>query len=133
MAILKTIVWTGSFDNNLCNLYDVEFIGKKNDLVEQVCSVSDEFCIKTWGRGNPEPSLLQRSDWTNLTLSSIVPSATTRRVSTVFLTGNKIAELSCGVCKESYNTLINNLTEAVDVYSEWIDECERANDFEDPA
>ncbi|RWR90478.1 transcription elongation factor 1 [Cinnamomum micranthum f. kanehirae] len=56
-----------------------------------------------------------------------------KTVDCLFDRGNKIAELSCGVCKESYNTSINNLTEAVDVYSEWIDECERANDFEDPA
>lgn len=36
--------------------------------------------------------------------------------------------VSCNVCNTSYSTQINSLSEAIDVYSEWIDECEAAND-----
>jgi transcription elongation factor Elf1 len=39
-----------------------------------------------------------------------------------------IAEAACGVCKEVYATVANALTEPIDVYSEWIDECEKANE-----
>ncbi|PAN25712.1 hypothetical protein PAHAL_4G320600 [Panicum hallii] len=39
-----------------------------------------------------------------------------------------IAEASCGVCKESYSTAANALTEPVDVYIEWIDACESVNE-----
>ena len=35
--------------------------------------------------------------------------------------------VSCSVCGASFETAINPLTEAVDVYSAWIDECEEAN------
>jgi transcription elongation factor Elf1 len=38
------------------------------------------------------------------------------------------AEASCLICDESYCTVPNNLTAPTDVYHEWIDECERAND-----
>ncbi|KQK19545.1 transcription elongation factor 1 homolog [Brachypodium distachyon] len=38
-----------------------------------------------------------------------------------------IAEAACDVCKESYSTRAHALTEPVDVYGEWIDECEKAN------
>ncbi|ONI22636.1 hypothetical protein PRUPE_2G141500 [Prunus persica] len=33
----------------------------------------------------------------------------------------------CSVCQESFSTTITPLTEPIDVYSEWIDECERVN------
>lgn len=36
--------------------------------------------------------------------------------------------VNCTVCNTSYTTTINSLSEAIDVYSEWIDECEKAND-----
>lgn len=41
----------------------------------------------------------------------------------------KAAEASCWVCEASYSTGANALTEPVDVYFEWVDECEhvRAN------
>mmetsp|Transcript_21809 Transcript_21809/g.32387 ORF Transcript_21809/g.32387 Transcript_21809/m.32387 type:complete len:123 (-) Transcript_21809:1014-1382(-) len=39
----------------------------------------------------------------------------------------KIGTVRCTICDEKYHMLINNLTEAVDVYAEWIDECERVN------
>ncbi|CAH9071579.1 unnamed protein product [Cuscuta epithymum] len=42
-----------------------------------------------------------------------------------------IAEAHCSDCKESYSTTATALTEAIDVYSEWIDECERVNNLED--
>jgi transcription elongation factor Elf1 len=37
------------------------------------------------------------------------------------------AVVKCFVCKESYSTKAHALTEPIDVYSEWIDECEKAN------
>ncbi|KAL6606686.1 hypothetical protein ACP70R_042339 [Stipagrostis hirtigluma subsp. patula] len=41
---------------------------------------------------------------------------------------DRIAEASCFVCKEAYSTTAHALTEPVDVYSEWIDACEKANE-----
>lgn len=35
--------------------------------------------------------------------------------------------ISCTVCLEDFQTSINYLSEAIDVYSEWIDACESAN------
>ncbi|CAL5051146.1 unnamed protein product [Urochloa decumbens] len=40
----------------------------------------------------------------------------------------RIAVATCGMCKEAYHTDANALTEPVDVYSEWIDACELANE-----
>ncbi|KAM0845428.1 hypothetical protein ACQ4PT_056388 [Festuca glaucescens] len=40
----------------------------------------------------------------------------------------EIATASCYVCQESYSTVPDALTEPIDVYSEWIDECERVNE-----
>ncbi|XXG77470.1 hypothetical protein AAC387_Pa08g1615 [Persea americana] len=37
----------------------------------------------------------------------------------------------CYICKESYSTTIHGLSGPIDVYSEWLDECERVNKFED--
>lgn len=37
------------------------------------------------------------------------------------------ALISCRVCSERYQTTINFLSEAVDVYNDWIDSCEQAN------
>ncbi|KAI3410587.1 uncharacterized protein J3R85_018725 [Psidium guajava] len=44
---------------------------------------------------------------------------------------NLIGEAVCGICQESFSTTITALTEAIDIYSEWIDECERVNAAED--
>lgn len=44
---------------------------------------------------------------------------------------NLIGEASCGICQESFSTTVTALTEPIDIYSEWIDECERVNNFED--
>ncbi|KAL6839568.1 hypothetical protein ACP4OV_030507 [Aristida adscensionis] len=41
-----------------------------------------------------------------------------------------VAVASCGVCKEEYGTSAHPLTEPIDVYSDWIDACERANEEE---
>ncbi|KAF2541967.1 hypothetical protein F2Q70_00034832 [Brassica cretica] len=38
---------------------------------------------------------------------------------------------TCGICEESFSTTITALSEAIDIYSEWIDECERVNAVED--
>ena len=41
---------------------------------------------------------------------------------------HKLGKISCNVCGEDFKTTINYLTEPLDVYSEWIDACEKAND-----
>ncbi|TVU12430.1 hypothetical protein EJB05_46074, partial [Eragrostis curvula] len=38
-----------------------------------------------------------------------------------------IAEASCFVCKEFYATTAHALTDPVDVYSDWIDACDKVN------
>ncbi|CAG2055117.1 unnamed protein product [Timema podura] len=37
------------------------------------------------------------------------------------------ARITCRVCLEDFQTTINFLSEAVDVYNDWIDACETAN------
>ncbi|XP_020578508.1 transcription elongation factor 1 homolog [Phalaenopsis equestris] len=44
---------------------------------------------------------------------------------------NFVAEATCGICMAEFNTSAHGLTEPIDVYSEWIDECERVNNNED--
>ncbi|XP_020973394.1 transcription elongation factor 1 homolog isoform X3 [Arachis ipaensis] len=48
---------------------------------------------------------------------------------------NMIGELACRICQESFSTAItgklNALSEPIDIYSEWIDECERVNKLEE--
>ncbi|KAL6606145.1 hypothetical protein ACP70R_041798 [Stipagrostis hirtigluma subsp. patula] len=39
-----------------------------------------------------------------------------------------IAVASCFVCKEDYSTTAHALTEPIDVYGEWVDECVKANE-----
>ena len=39
----------------------------------------------------------------------------------------KIGFIECRVCTENYQTQIHDLSEAIDVYSDWIDACEQAN------
>ncbi|CAL1396997.1 unnamed protein product [Linum trigynum] len=43
-----------------------------------------------------------------------------------------IATLRCNRCGESYTTRMNRLTEPIDVFAEWIDECQLVNP-DDPA
>ncbi|KAJ1258062.1 hypothetical protein BS78_10G045500 [Paspalum vaginatum] len=43
---------------------------------------------------------------------------------------NLIGEASCRICQENFSTTVNALTEPIDIYSEWIDECERVNTVE---
>ncbi len=33
----------------------------------------------------------------------------------------------CRICKKDYATKATNLTDPIDIYSEWIDECEKLN------
>lgn len=40
---------------------------------------------------------------------------------------DKIATAECFICAEWYSTIANTLTEPIDVYIEWIDECELVN------
>ncbi|KAH0904765.1 hypothetical protein HID58_044268 [Brassica napus] len=35
---------------------------------------------------------------------------------------------TCRICEESFSTTITALSEAIDIYSEWIDECESVED-----
>ena len=42
----------------------------------------------------------------------------------------QVGKVECNVCHESYSTQIHKLTEAIDVYSDWIDACEDANNRE---
>ena len=44
--------------------------------------------------------------------------------------GLQVGKVECNVCHESYSTSIHKLTEAIDVYSDWIDACEEANNRE---
>ncbi|CAF2079369.1 unnamed protein product [Brassica oleracea] len=48
------------------------------------------------------------------------PTTTTRmdKLDTV------IGIATCRICEESFSTTITALSEAIDIYSEWIDECE---------
>ena len=39
----------------------------------------------------------------------------------------KKGSISCRVCGAAWGTVVNHLTEAIDLYSDWIDECERQN------
>ncbi|CAL5051204.1 unnamed protein product [Urochloa decumbens] len=41
---------------------------------------------------------------------------------------DRFAVASCRICSERYFTKANALTEPVDVYSDWIDACELANE-----
>ncbi|ESN99925.1 hypothetical protein HELRODRAFT_83563, partial [Helobdella robusta] len=40
----------------------------------------------------------------------------------------KTGYISCSVCQEDFQTTINALSEAIDVYGDWIDACEAVND-----
>ncbi|XP_021860457.1 transcription elongation factor 1 homolog [Spinacia oleracea] len=44
---------------------------------------------------------------------------------------NLVGEASCRICSEKYSTVATALTEPIDIYSEWIDECARVNGVED--
>ncbi|GMJ08380.1 hypothetical protein HRI_004507200 [Hibiscus trionum] len=44
---------------------------------------------------------------------------------------NLIGEASCRICQGSFSSVITALTEPIDIYSEWIDECERVNNHEE--
>jgi transcription elongation factor Elf1 len=39
----------------------------------------------------------------------------------------KRGEAKCTMCSEYYNCEINAISEEIDVYSDWIDECEKVN------
>jgi transcription elongation factor Elf1 len=38
-----------------------------------------------------------------------------------------VGEVKCTACGERWSNKIHDLSEAIDVYSEWIDACEAAN------
>jgi transcription elongation factor Elf1 len=37
----------------------------------------------------------------------------------------ELGSISCSKCKAKWDTKINALSDAIDIYSDWIDECER--------
>eukprot|EP00045_Choanoeca_perplexa_P014265 m.166673 g.166673 ORF g.166673 m.166673 type:complete len:141 (-) comp16628_c0_seq3:1161-1583(-) len=39
----------------------------------------------------------------------------------------KVGVVTCKICTESFQTPIHHLSEPIDVYTDWIDECEAAN------
>lgn len=39
----------------------------------------------------------------------------------------EVGTVSCSVCKSTFTTKISKISEAVDVYSDWIDACEEEN------
>mmetsp|Transcript_4128 Transcript_4128/g.10585 ORF Transcript_4128/g.10585 Transcript_4128/m.10585 type:complete len:82 (-) Transcript_4128:309-554(-) len=39
----------------------------------------------------------------------------------------KVGRVECRVCEAKYDCEINELSEAIDVYAEWIDKCEELN------
>ncbi|ULU04680.1 hypothetical protein L3Y34_017444 [Caenorhabditis briggsae] len=38
-----------------------------------------------------------------------------------------VGYIACRVCSEDFQTNINYLSEPIDVYSDWVDACEQAN------
>ncbi|CAN6913736.1 unnamed protein product, partial [Brassica oleracea] len=51
--------------------------------------------------------------------------ATTKRMDKLdILMKEVIGIATCRICEESFSTTITALSEAIDIYSEWIDECE---------
>ncbi|KAL3741775.1 hypothetical protein ACJRO7_017274 [Eucalyptus globulus] len=51
---------------------------------------------------------------------------------------NLIGEAICGICQESFSTSITGILPPIlsadcNLYSEWIDECERVNTLEEEA
>ncbi|KAI3360196.1 hypothetical protein L3Q82_014503 [Scortum barcoo] len=67
-----------------------------------------------------------RATWTS---SSLARSATTRNpvMSKCEERTRNTGIISCSVCLEEFQTPITYLSEPVDVYSDWIDACEAAN------
>ena len=51
----------------------------------------------------------------------------TKTVEVDFKRREGIANISCRVCAAAWRTGIGSLSEPIDVYSDWIDECERNN------
>eukprot|EP01083_Nonionella_stella_P069534 185408_1 len=39
-----------------------------------------------------------------------------------------IGTINCRICTVSFQTIIHHLSEPVDVYSDWIDECQKVNE-----
>ena len=42
--------------------------------------------------------------------------------------GSKIGQVSCSKCNAKFECSITDLTEPIDMYSDWIDACENVND-----
>ncbi|KAG8490828.1 hypothetical protein CXB51_013932 [Gossypium anomalum] len=83
---------------------------------------------KRKSRAKPAPKKRRIS----LTLCSAAPFVTMEPVLSAACNDmkNLIGEASCRICQESFSTVITALTEPIDIYSEWIDECERVNNLE---
>jgi|UniRef100_U5FUJ7 transcription elongation factor Elf1 len=65
-----------------------------------------------------------------LKLDTVFPCPFCQHETSVGCSFNKdlnIGEISCSICHAGYETKLTPLTEPIDIYSEWIDECERVN------
>jgi len=51
-----------------------------------------------------------------------------KSVSAVMDRESEQGQISCSVCGANFRTPINTLSEPIDVYSDWIDACDREND-----
>lgn len=50
-----------------------------------------------------------------------------KTVEVKFLKKELKSTIECRLCKSNWSTKYSSLLEPIDVYSEWIDECERVN------
>lgn len=84
---------------------------------------------ESWQRESREQSQLRtRSELRSLTLFSPGPFCNHGQSVTCEIDKkNMLGRVECFVCKEDFDTTIGPLTEAIDVYSEWIDECIKVN------
>ena len=50
-----------------------------------------------------------------------------KTVEVIMDNNNAVADIKCRICLAKFQTEIHHLTEPIDVYWEWIDECEKVN------
>lgn len=80
--------------------------------------------MKGSGRGAGR-RLDSRASWAELASGAELLAADDVQVKMLFKT--KRAEAKCSTCGEYFNCDITNISEEIDVYSEWIDACEKVN------
>ncbi|KAF7151613.1 hypothetical protein RHSIM_Rhsim02G0136700 [Rhododendron simsii] len=86
-----------------------------------------------YGEEEVKSKATTKKGWTSLTLFSVVHSATMAVASVECRIDlkNSIGEAISRICLESFSTTVTALTEPIDIYSEWIDECELVNNVDD--